>query len=1164
VNVDLSDGLAESGGDAAGDVLTGIEQIGGSLLDDTLIGGADAMTFDGDMGADTITGTTGAIRAWGGGDGDSITGGSGDDELYGDDGEDTLSGGAGDDTLDGGGGVTLTLTIGGTAGLSDNPEYEVYVDGVVVFAGEVAWATDGSVDFDPNAPGAYAPVDILLAGGAPDSVEVKYTNDWISGDGYDANIYVDKIELGGQTFEGEDSTITNGGAVLHDGALLWGTTSTATFDTSAVVTSGDVAVYAGAIQDYAFAIDLSGNLIVTDINLADGDEGTDTLSGFESIEFGGESFALTSLIAGDGYEFGTVSADFMVNPSSGGTLGGYAGADVLVGSDAYDVLDGDEGANVLIGYGGNDLFYSGADSGERFYMGDGDDRILVDNDDLYGDTIVGGDGTDTIANRSSRSTPDPNYDLRFDADTAIIGVEVIDGSPSSTYAMNLRLDGAGSFDLSSVTTIVDVAQILGDADAQDVDLNALLSSVDIDLGGGADAVVLGAGDDTVAGGTGDDWLEGGAGDDLFTWARGDGSDTIDGGYGSDTVSLDASVTDVNISYNPDGSAQIDFNDVDGSGEIIQARNVEAVVFNDATLMGEAAIVGDSRADTLTGTAGSDAILAGPGDDVISGGDGADWVFANDGADSADGGAGDDYLNGGDGNDTLIGGAGNDFLDGDEDVDTAVFAGSLGDFSFSLDGSGKLVVQDDAGRWGTDTLRGVETLSFDDATISVSAALLAAQGDAGTVGADILLGSNATETIAGGDGADLISGGSGADSLIGGGNERAVGIGGSGTVGETWSLIRLGAAADIDLDESNGVSENASTLLGTYGRVGAELYKEVVTASGTDADGDGRIADDDWGRTPETLSIGGDARRIDSAQLFGATVEFTDGSTGAFSAVVIQTTDGELYLAPELSANADNALLTSKPIRSVSLKTVEIDNGVLSDDRVDADYKIPGDADASNDTVFGGAGDDTLDGGAGDDSLSGGAGDDRILFRDGADTVFGGAGDDFIDDSVGIRHGDFANLLDGGDGSDTIYGGGGGDTLLGGDGRDRLHGEEGDDTLDGGGGDDRLDGGSGDDTIDAGTGDDVVSGGDGSDLVAWTLGDGNDTVDGGSGGGWIDTLELGGVAADTATVSSWLTFDTGGIDSATLGEIILTVDASGTIAASDGSEIAFAGLERVNW
>jgi Ca2+-binding RTX toxin-like protein len=614
VNVDLSDGLAESGGDAAGDVLTGIEQIGGSLLDDTLIGGADAMTFYGDMGADSITGTSGAIRVWGGGDADSITGGSGDDELYGDDDGDTLSGGAGDDTLDGGGGVTLTLTIGGTAGLSDNPEYEVYVDGVVVFAGEVAWATDGSVDFDPNAPGAYAPVDILLAGGAPDSVEVKFTNDWISGDGYDANIYVDKIELGGQTFEGEDSTITNGGAVLHDGALLWGATSTATFDTSAVVTSGDVAVYAGAIQDYAFAIDLSGNLIVTDINLADGDEGTDTLSGFESIEFGGESFALTSLIAGDGYEFGTVSADFMVNPSSGGTLGGYAGADVLVGSDAYDVLDGDEGANVLIGYGGNDLFYSGADSGERFYMGDGDDRILVDNDDLYGDTIVGGDGTDTIANRSSRSTPDPNYDLRFDADTAIIGVEVIDGSPSSTYAMNLRLDGAGSFDLSSVTTIVDVAQILGDADAQDVDLNALLSSVDIDLGGGADAVVLGDGDDTVAGGTGADTILGGGGADEID--GGDGDDSLDGGEGDDLILFRDGADTVH------GGAGDDYID-----DTIGTQH-------------------GAFANLLDGGEGADTIYGGGGGDTLIGGDGADRLQGEAGADTLEGGAGDDRIIGG--------------------------------------------------------------------------------------------------------------------------------------------------------------------------------------------------------------------------------------------------------------------------------------------------------------------------------------------------------------------------------------------------------------------------------------------------------------------------------------------------------------------------------------
>jgi Ca2+-binding RTX toxin-like protein len=107
-------------------------------------------------------------------------------------------------------------------------------------------------------------------------------------------------------------------------------------------------------------------------------------------------------------------------------------------------------------------------------------------------------------------------------------------------------------------------------------------------------------------------------------------------------------------------------------------------------------------------------------------------------------------------------------------------------------------------------------------------------------------------------------------------------------------------------------------------------------------------------------------------------------------------------------------------------------------------------------------------------------------------------------------------------------------------------------------------GAGADTLEGGAGNDVAFGGDGDDLIIWTLGDGNDTIDGGSGGGWIDTLELGGVVVNEATVGSWMSFDTGGIDSATLGEIVLTADSSGTIAASDGSEIAFAGLERVTW
>ncbi|MEQ9643736.1 MAG: hypothetical protein RIM84_27205 [Alphaproteobacteria bacterium] len=106
VTVDLRDGSG-SGGDAEGDVLTNMEGLIGSLLDDLLIGstvGNSLEGSDGDdliyglTGADTVDGGAGDDRLFGNGDADSIAGGDGNDSMKGQGGDDTIDGGAGNDT----------------------------------------------------------------------------------------------------------------------------------------------------------------------------------------------------------------------------------------------------------------------------------------------------------------------------------------------------------------------------------------------------------------------------------------------------------------------------------------------------------------------------------------------------------------------------------------------------------------------------------------------------------------------------------------------------------------------------------------------------------------------------------------------------------------------------------------------------------------------------------------------------------------------------------------------------------------------------------------------------------------------------------------------------------------------------------------------------------
>ncbi|MGJ8594585.1 Hint domain-containing protein [Sulfitobacter sp.] len=94
VVIDLSDGVPESGGDAAGDVLIGIEQIDGSNTgDDFIRTNDDGTQIKGWGGNDTLHGGAGNDR---------LLGGSGDDSLYGHGGSDRFWGGTGSDRMEGG------------------------------------------------------------------------------------------------------------------------------------------------------------------------------------------------------------------------------------------------------------------------------------------------------------------------------------------------------------------------------------------------------------------------------------------------------------------------------------------------------------------------------------------------------------------------------------------------------------------------------------------------------------------------------------------------------------------------------------------------------------------------------------------------------------------------------------------------------------------------------------------------------------------------------------------------------------------------------------------------------------------------------------------------------------------------------------------------------
>lgn len=104
---------SQRGGDAAGDVLSNIENLTGSRQADVLAGDAQANRLQGSDGADVLRGRGGEDvllgqkgndQIVGGGHGDRLAGAAGSDTILGDGGDDRLNGGAGADSLRGGAG----------------------------------------------------------------------------------------------------------------------------------------------------------------------------------------------------------------------------------------------------------------------------------------------------------------------------------------------------------------------------------------------------------------------------------------------------------------------------------------------------------------------------------------------------------------------------------------------------------------------------------------------------------------------------------------------------------------------------------------------------------------------------------------------------------------------------------------------------------------------------------------------------------------------------------------------------------------------------------------------------------------------------------------------------------------------------------------------------
>jgi hypothetical protein len=101
--------------------------------------------------------------------------------------------------------VPILVTAGGTAANGTGPKFTLLVNGTPI--GSVAEVATSAAPFDPNDPASWTDYAFTWTGGDPiETVEVVYGNDVFNQTtGEDRNLWVDKIEVDGQTYEAEQS-----------------------------------------------------------------------------------------------------------------------------------------------------------------------------------------------------------------------------------------------------------------------------------------------------------------------------------------------------------------------------------------------------------------------------------------------------------------------------------------------------------------------------------------------------------------------------------------------------------------------------------------------------------------------------------------------------------------------------------------------------------------------------------------------------------------------------------------------------------------------------------------------------------------------------------------------------------------------------------------------
>jgi Ca2+-binding RTX toxin-like protein len=656
VTVDLNlQGAAQNTVAAGNDTLSGIENLVGSALDDTLTGDGNANVIEGGAGNDILVGGLGIDTASYAGATAGVTvnlatttaqntvnagtdtlsgfenllGSAFNDSLTGDANANTLTGGSGDDTLnpganaagiidllDGGIGSDTASFAGQTARVSA-ALFDV-TDGTAAFASDgTVFATLHSIENLIGGTGA----DFLVGNGSANTIEGGLGDDTLDGGGG-----VDTLAFTGST------AVTVNLATTTAQATGWGNDTILNFENVRTGSGGDTVTgdgndnifydgggndtYDGAGGNDTVDYSAATSTVTVNLNTATASRGTyggtDTLTSIENI-VGAALFANTltgnavantltggsvadTIIGGDGADriFGGGQASGTFDILLGGNNGALddGSADYLDGGSGNDYLSGGQGNDTLIGGDGDDSLVGGVGNTSRQYF------TGVDGGD---DTFDGGNGTDTAI---------MVYDGRIGVGPSTVGVAFDLRNIAGNSAITFNGVNVGS--LTSIEAVIFRGTTVDDT---------------VKGTGSADNLFGGAGDDLLNGWLGNDLLEGGA-----------GNDTLIGGEGLDTASYASATAGVTVDLRTQSVAQ----DTVGAGidTLIGIEYLVGSAFGD-TLRGSdvfnlitdasTASTVSGQTDSLFGYGGNDSILvtrlaATPTTNInMDGGDGDDFI-----------------------------------------------------------------------------------------------------------------------------------------------------------------------------------------------------------------------------------------------------------------------------------------------------------------------------------------------------------------------------------------------------------------------------------------------------------------------------------------------------------------------------------------------------------